>query len=73
MKVMRASKYYGVGYSGLVFKTDSHVIDVFLTGYFKIGTFYVPGDIYGGTSHVLALGWLRVEITEDSDNQWEYM
>jgi hypothetical protein len=73
MKIMRASKYYGVGYNGLVFKTDSHVIDVFLTGKFIIGTFYVPGDIYGGTSHVLALGWLRVEITEDSDNQWEYM
>lgn len=73
MKVMRASKYYGVGYSGLVFKTDSHVIDVFLTGYFKIGTFYVPGDDYGGTCHALALGWLRVEVTEDINNQWEYM
>lgn len=73
MKIMRASKYYGVGYSGLVFKTDSHVIDVFLTGYFKIGTFYVPGDDYGGTCHALALGWLRVEVTEDINNQWEYM
>lgn len=73
MKIMRASKYYGVGYSGLVFKTDSHVIDVFLTGYFKIGTFYVPGDDYGGTCHALALGWLRVEVTEDTNNQWEYM
>ena len=73
MKITTARKWYGEG-SGIVIKTDDYLIDLYFSTRFMTGTFYCPRTIDGdGKSYVLALGWLRCEITEDDVNYWEYM
>lgn len=72
MKITTARKWYGEG-SGIVIKTDNYIIDLFTSKRFLVETFYCPRSVDGGQSYVLALGWLRCEITEDDINYWEYM
>ena len=72
MKITTARKWYGEG-SGIVIKTDNYLIDLYWTTRFMLETFYCPRSRDGGQSFILALGWLRCEITEDDINYWEYM
>ena len=73
MKVTTARKWYGEG-SGIVIKTDDHLIDLYWSTRFMLGTYYCPRTVYGdGKSYIVALGWFRLEITEDDVNYWEYM
>ena len=72
MKITTARNWYGEG-SGIVIKTDNYLIDIFTSTKFLAGTFYCPRSVDGGQSYVLALGWLRIEITEDDINYWEDM
>lgn len=71
MKITTARKWYGEG-SGIVIKTDDYLIDLFTSTKFLVGTFYSPRTADSWCkSYVLALGWLRIEITEDE--YWEDM
>ena len=73
MKITTARKWYGEG-SGIVITTDDHLIDLYISTKFLVGTFYSPrtSDDWCA-SYILSLGWLCIEITEDDINYWEDM
>lgn len=83
MKIMTARRWYGEGtrnlafhspMDGIVIKTDNYLIDLYISTKFLWDTFYSPrtSDDWG-ESYILALGWLRIEITEDDIIYWEDM
>jgi hypothetical protein len=70
MKITTAKRHYkyvtDFGNNGLVIETRNHLIDLYFTGTFRLSTAYVPADQYSGRCYIAWLGWLHVEITEQT-------
>lgn len=70
MRVTTAKRYYKqhtmFGTNGLVIDTGKYLIDLYVTGKFRLSTAYVPADQYSGKCYIAWLGWLHVEITEQA-------
>ncbi len=67
MRITTAHRYYGgpegVGNNGIVIETGQHLIDVYVTGNFRLSTAYIPADEFSGYSYIAWIGWLHIEIT----------
>ena len=70
MRITTAHRYYNgpdnVGNNGLVIETRKHLIDLYFTGTFRLSTAYIPADELSGGCYIAWLGWLHIEITEQS-------
>ena len=70
MKITTAKRYYkyvtDFGNNGIVIETDKYLIDMYVTGKFRLSTAYVPADQYSGACYIAWIGWLHVEVTEQT-------
>lgn len=70
MRIITAKRYYNgpanIDNNGIVIDTSKYLIDIYLTRSFKFSTAYVPADEFSGKCYIAWLGWLHIEITEQS-------
>ena len=70
MRITTAHRYYNgpanVGNNGIVIETGRYLIDVYFAGTFRLSTAYIPADEFSGKCYIAWLGWLLVEITEQT-------
>ena len=70
MRITTAHRYYNgpanVGNNGIVIEVGNYLIDAYFTGKFRLSTAYVPADQYSGACYIAWLGWLHIEVTEQT-------
>ena len=70
MRITTAKRYYtyvtDFESNGIVIITNNYLIDLYFTGKFRLSTAYVPADQFSGRCYIAWLGWLHIEITEQT-------
>lgn len=70
MRITTARKYYeqatNFGTNGIVIDAGKYLIDMYVTSKFRLSTAYIPADQHGGAGYIAWIGWLHIEVTEQT-------